>query len=138
MSELSPREMFSQACHAMWCEVMEKDGWTYGPVVDEAAKKHPAIAPFEELDLLDRRLAHDQSDNMAQGLLQEFDMSGSGARTGRSPPTSSARACGSCTGGGKRRNSPAPCTPAPSWDGSWRTTRDLCTPSGFAGTTTAR
>jgi hypothetical protein len=74
MSPQTPRELFSCACHALWSEAMVQQGWTYGPQLDAAAKKHPALAPFEELCLLDRRVAHDQSDNLARELLRDFGM----------------------------------------------------------------
>ena len=74
MSNLSPRDLFSKACHAMWCEAMELDGWTYGLRLDEKAKTHPSLVPFQQLDLLDRRVAHVASSGLARSVLDEFDM----------------------------------------------------------------
>jgi hypothetical protein len=38
--------------HNAWAEAMRQQGWTWGPVKDEAAKTHPLLVPFNELPLL--------------------------------------------------------------------------------------
>ena len=35
--------------HERWHEQKRKDGWTYGPVKDSAAKTNPSMRPFDEL-----------------------------------------------------------------------------------------
>lgn len=37
------------AQHDAWCADKIKDGWTYGPVKDAAAKTHPCLVDFDAL-----------------------------------------------------------------------------------------
>jgi hypothetical protein len=40
----SPRQL-----HESWRYAKERDGWTYGPVKDSAAKLHPCLVPYDDL-----------------------------------------------------------------------------------------
>jgi hypothetical protein len=42
-------ELLAQNAHEVWAAQRMKDGWSYGPVRDDAAKKHPCLKPYEEL-----------------------------------------------------------------------------------------
>ncbi len=42
-------EMLSENAHEVWAAQRIKDGWSYGPVRDDAAKKHPCLKPYKEL-----------------------------------------------------------------------------------------
>lgn len=44
-----PDKMTPEAMHDLWMEVKRKDGWTYGPEFDDAAKTHPSMVPFDDL-----------------------------------------------------------------------------------------
>lgn len=35
--------------HQSWLDFKEANGWSYGPVKDEVAKKHPCFLPYDEL-----------------------------------------------------------------------------------------
>lgn len=35
--------------HENWCEFKWANGWTLGPVKDEALKQHPLLVPYEQL-----------------------------------------------------------------------------------------
>lgn len=37
------------ASHESWLEEKKRTGWTYGPVKDATAKKHPCMVSYEEL-----------------------------------------------------------------------------------------
>jgi hypothetical protein len=37
--------------HEHWLSMMGAAGWTYGTVKDSASKSHPAMKPYDELDL---------------------------------------------------------------------------------------
>lgn len=39
----------ASASHQYWFDEKQADGWTYGPVKDPLAKKHPCMVPFAEL-----------------------------------------------------------------------------------------
>lgn len=39
----------ASANHDAWSRDKVTDGWTYGPVKDPAAKKHPCLVPFNQL-----------------------------------------------------------------------------------------
>lgn len=42
-------EELARNTHEVWVEGWMKDGWTYGPERDDAAKKHPRRVPYEAL-----------------------------------------------------------------------------------------
>ena len=42
-------EQIAENVHEVWSEGRIKDGWTYGPARDDAAKKHPCLLPYGEL-----------------------------------------------------------------------------------------
>ena len=48
----------ASASHASWLEHKRADGWTYGPVKDEAKKEHPCFVAFEELPAWQQRKDH--------------------------------------------------------------------------------
>lgn len=42
-------EQIAKNVHDVWAAGRIKDGWTYGPVRDDASKQHPCLVPYEEL-----------------------------------------------------------------------------------------
>lgn len=42
-------EEMAKNVHEVWSQNRMNDGWTYGPVRDDARKKHPCLIPYEEL-----------------------------------------------------------------------------------------
>lgn len=42
-------EPMAEAEHNGWMAHRAANGWTYGPVRDDAAKKHPSMVPYAEL-----------------------------------------------------------------------------------------
>jgi hypothetical protein len=42
-------DLLAKNTHDVWAQQRIKDGWTYGPVRDDANKKHPCLVPYEEL-----------------------------------------------------------------------------------------
>ena len=42
-------ERLAANAHAVWARRKLADGWTYGPVHDAAARKHPDLVPYDEL-----------------------------------------------------------------------------------------
>ena len=42
-------EALSKNTHEVWAKRRIRDGWTYGPRRDDAAKKHPCLVPYESL-----------------------------------------------------------------------------------------
>lgn len=48
--ELLPlAEEMARNVHEVWSQNRINDGWTYGPVRDDARKTHPCLVPYEEL-----------------------------------------------------------------------------------------
>jgi ryanodine receptor 2 len=52
--ELSPdvlalTERLAEHAHDIWARQRIKDGWTYGPVRNDALKQHPCLIPYAEL-----------------------------------------------------------------------------------------
>ncbi|MBQ8647728.1 MAG: Ryanodine receptor Ryr [Oscillospiraceae bacterium] len=42
-------ELLARNTHEVWAAGRIQDGWTYGPVRDDAKRHHPCIIPYEEL-----------------------------------------------------------------------------------------
>lgn len=42
-------EDMARNVHEVWSQNRLDDGWTYGPVRDDATKKHPCLVPYDEL-----------------------------------------------------------------------------------------
>lgn len=43
-------EKLARAAHEAFCEGKRRDGWTYGPVRDNAKKVHPLLKDYAEID----------------------------------------------------------------------------------------
>ena len=43
------REAIAENAHDVWAEARIEEGWTYGPVRDDAHKKHPDLIPYSAL-----------------------------------------------------------------------------------------
>lgn len=42
-------EKLAENTHEVWAVQRIKDGWTYGPQRNDAAKKHPCLVPYDQL-----------------------------------------------------------------------------------------
>ena len=42
-------EAMAKNTHEVWAAGRMADGWSWGPVRDDQAKKHPGLVPYEEL-----------------------------------------------------------------------------------------
>lgn len=42
-------EKIAKNTHEVWSAGRVRDGWTYGPVRDDAKREHPCLIPYEEL-----------------------------------------------------------------------------------------
>lgn len=42
-------EKIAENVHEVWAKNRIADGWTYGPVRDDAAKQHPCLVAYDEL-----------------------------------------------------------------------------------------
>ena len=42
-------EEMARNVHEVWSQSRIKDGWTYGPERNDAAKTHPCLVPYDEL-----------------------------------------------------------------------------------------
>ncbi len=42
-------EQLAENTHEVWAVTRIKQGWTFGPVRDDANKKHPCLVPYSEL-----------------------------------------------------------------------------------------
>lgn len=49
-SELMPLiEDMARNVHEVWARNRMDEGWTYGPVRDDALRQHPCLVPYDEL-----------------------------------------------------------------------------------------
>lgn len=46
---LALTERLAENAHDVWARQRLADGWTYGPVRDDKAKKHPCLVPYDRL-----------------------------------------------------------------------------------------
>jgi hypothetical protein len=42
-------ERLAENTHDIWAQQRQRDGWTYGPQRQDAAKQHPDLVPYNEL-----------------------------------------------------------------------------------------
>lgn len=42
-------EEMARNVHEVWAKNRVAEGWSYGPVRDDEAKKHPCLVPYEDL-----------------------------------------------------------------------------------------
>lgn len=54
-------ELLAKNAHEVWAKTRQDEGWTYGPVRNDAKKQHPCLVPYEKLPEsekeVDRRMA---------------------------------------------------------------------------------
>lgn len=55
LAQLKDPERSPEENHNAWKQAVEADGWTWGPKRDEALRKNPAIVPWEDLPVEQRR-----------------------------------------------------------------------------------
>jgi RyR domain len=42
-------EKLAENTHDVWARQRIEDGWTYGPMRDDANKRHPCLVPYDQL-----------------------------------------------------------------------------------------
>ena len=52
-------EKMAENVHEVWAQNRINEGWTYGPVRDDAKKLHPCLVPYD--DLPENEKAYDRS-----------------------------------------------------------------------------
>lgn len=57
-------EDMAEAAHEIWMEGKIRDGWTYAPVTDKAAKRHSCLISYSELSEADKESDRD----LARGI----------------------------------------------------------------------
>ena len=53
------RERIAENAHDVWALRRLRDGWTYGPARDDAAKRHPDLVPYAELSDAEKQYDRD-------------------------------------------------------------------------------
>ena len=46
---LQVAELLAKNTHDIWAEARFQEGWTYGPMRDDAVKQNPCLVPYEDL-----------------------------------------------------------------------------------------
>jgi ryanodine receptor 2 len=64
LSDLTER--LAEHAHDVWAAQRLRDGWTFGPRRDDAAKTHPCLVPYDQLP--DSEKQYDR--NAVEGTLQ--------------------------------------------------------------------
>ena len=47
-------ETIAKNVHEVWAKERMSEGWTYGPVRNDALKQHPCLVPYEELPEIEK------------------------------------------------------------------------------------
>lgn len=55
---LANPDMTPEASHEAWMQFKAADGYTYGPVRDEATKQHPCMVPYDQLPTAQKAKDH--------------------------------------------------------------------------------
>lgn len=54
-------DLLARNTHEVWAQERMSQGWTYGPVRDDACKTHPDLIPYEELTEEEKAYDHNTS-----------------------------------------------------------------------------
>jgi hypothetical protein len=52
-------EQLAENAHDHWARRRMAEGWTFGPVRDDAARKHPNLVPYDELSEAEKEYDRD-------------------------------------------------------------------------------
>lgn len=63
-------ERLAENTHDVWAAQRIAQGWTYGPARDDAAKKHPCLAPYEELPESEKEYDRKTAGETLKAMLQ--------------------------------------------------------------------
>lgn len=47
-------ELIAKNVHEVWAKERMSEGWTYGPVRNDALKQHPCLVPYDELPEIEK------------------------------------------------------------------------------------
>ncbi len=69
-------EAMAKNVHEVWAQNRINEGWTYGPVRDDARKEHPCLVPYEELPETEKEYDRATSQETLKLILKSgFDIS---------------------------------------------------------------
>ena len=63
-------ENLARNTHEVWAQRKLSEGWSYGGVLDPAAKMHPSLIPYEQLSESEKEYARSTSDQTIKFLLK--------------------------------------------------------------------
>lgn len=70
-SQLMPLiEDMARNVHEVWAKNRMAEGWTYGPVRDDALKQHPCLVPYDELPEGEKEYDRDTSQQTLKLILK--------------------------------------------------------------------
>lgn len=67
---LELRELIAKNAHEVWALNRMNEGWTYGPVRNDALKQHPDLIPYEDLTEGEREYDRSTAMNSIKLLLK--------------------------------------------------------------------
>jgi ryanodine receptor 2 len=62
-------EKLAENAHDNWAKRRLSDGWTWGPVRDDAARKHPDLVPYDELSESEKHYDRDTAMETLRAIL---------------------------------------------------------------------
>lgn len=63
-------EKMAENVHEVWAKNRMAEGWTYGPVRDDALKQHPCLVPYDELPEGEKEYDRDTSQQTLKLILK--------------------------------------------------------------------
>lgn len=70
-------EELAEHVHEVWASGRISDGWTYGPVRDDAARKHPCLVPYSDLSETEKDFDRRTSQETLKFILKQgFTLNG--------------------------------------------------------------
>jgi hypothetical protein len=62
-------EQLAENAHDHWARRRMAEGWTFGPVRDDAARKHPNLVPYEKLTEAEKEYDRDSAMQTLKAIL---------------------------------------------------------------------
>ena len=63
-------EKIAENVHEVWAQSRMDEGWTYGPVRDDAKKRHPCLVPYEELPEIEKEYDRNTSQETLKVIIK--------------------------------------------------------------------
>lgn len=63
-------EKIAENVHEVWAQSRMNEGWTYGPLRDDAQKQHPCLVPYNELPEIEKEYDRNTSQETLKMIMK--------------------------------------------------------------------